>query len=107
MDKKICIITGANSGIGKASAIQVLEAGYYVVIACRNRGRGEEALIDIIEKSKSRSAELMLLDLSLRSSTKAFAEKVIETFDHLDVLMHNAAIFDVTQKEVTFTLDCR
>ena len=103
MDKKVCIITGANAGIGKATAIQMLQAGYYVIMACRSQARGEEALVEIKEKSKCQSVELMLLDLSLQSSTRAFAEKIIEKFDKVDVLIHNAAIFDIAQKEVEYT----
>ncbi|MDM8528252.1 SDR family NAD(P)-dependent oxidoreductase [Anaerolineales bacterium HSG24] len=68
MDKRICLITGANSGIGKASAIQIAEKGYRVIIACRNRIRGEAALQEIKEKSGSDSIELMLVDMSLQAS---------------------------------------
>ena len=50
MNQKICLITGANSGIGKASAIQIAEKGHHVIIACRNRIRGEAALQEINEE---------------------------------------------------------
>lgn len=103
MDKKVCIITGANSGIGKQSAIQMAQAGYYVIIACRNNERGKKALEEIKDISKSQFVELIILDLSLRSSTKAFANEVIQRFDKIDVMIHNAAIFDISQKEVKFT----
>lgn len=100
MDKKLCIITGANAGIGKQSAIQMASEGYHVVIACRNKERGEKALVEIKENSHSESVELMILDLSLQSSTKKFAEQINNKFDKVDVLIHNAAIFDISQKEV-------
>ena len=47
MAKKICLITGGNSGIGKAAAIQIAQEDYHVIIACRNQQRGEAALKDI------------------------------------------------------------
>ena len=47
MAQKICIITGANSGIGKAAAVQINQAGYHVILACRNPSRAEAALEDI------------------------------------------------------------
>lgn len=103
MDQKVCIITGANSGIGKQAAIQMLQAGYYVVMACRNQERGQAALVDVKELGKSQTVDLMLLDLSLRSSTKAFAEAVLKKFEKIDVLIHNAALFDIAQKEPKFT----
>lgn len=52
MDKKICMITGANSGIGKASAIQIAQKGYHVILACRNSSRGEIALKEVKRKAK-------------------------------------------------------
>ena len=103
MDKKVCIITGANSGIGKAAAIQMAREGYYVVIACRNEERGKEALEEIKETSGSSDVFLALLDLSLKASTKAFAQEITHRFESIDVLIHNAAIFDIAQKEAKFT----
>jgi NAD(P)-dependent dehydrogenase (short-subunit alcohol dehydrogenase family) len=99
MDKKLCIITGANSGIGKQAAIQMAQADYHVVIGCRNKARGEKALIEIKAASKSQDVELMLIDLSLKSSTKNFANEICEKYDTVDVLIHNAAIFDIAQKD--------
>lgn len=103
MNRKVCIITGANSGIGKQAAIQMAIEGYHVIIACRNKERGEEALSEIKVTSKSDHVELMILDLSLISSTESFAEAVKERFVCIDVLIHNAAIFNITQKEAILT----
>ncbi len=98
MDKKICIITGANSGIGKQFAIQIAKEGYHVIIACRSEKRGKAALEDILSQSQG-SAELMTVDMSLKSSIRDFADKVTSKYDKVDVLIHNAAIFDIAQKE--------
>ncbi len=103
MNQKICLITGANSGIGKASAIQIAEKGYHVIIACRNRTKSEVALQEIKEKSGSDSIELMLVDMSLQSSVKDLAKRFKDKYEVLDVLIQNAAIFDITQKDITFT----
>lgn len=103
MNKKLCIITGANAGIGKQSAIQMAKEGYYIVIACRNKQRGEAALKEIKHISGSESVELILLDLSLKASTKKFADEINRKFERVDVLIHNAAIFDISQKEAKFT----
>lgn len=103
MDKKLCIITGANAGIGKQSAIQMASEGYHVIIGCRNKERGEAALKEIIEVSKSSAVELIMLDLSLKSSTKNFADEVMKRYDSIDVLIHNAAVFDISQKKAIYT----
>ena len=47
MSKKICVITGANSGIGKAAATQIAQKGYHTILACRDLERGEAALQEI------------------------------------------------------------
>ena len=49
MDRKICMITGANSGIGKAAAIQIAQQGYHTILACRNQQKGEAALRDVMK----------------------------------------------------------
>ncbi len=103
MNKRICLITGANSGIGKASAIQIAKKAYHVIIACRNRARGEAALQEIKEKSESNSIELMIVDMSLQSSVKDLAKRFKDNNEVLDVLIQNAAIFDITHKKIAFT----
>jgi NAD(P)-dependent dehydrogenase (short-subunit alcohol dehydrogenase family) len=45
MNPKTCVITGANSGIGKAAAIQIAQKGYRVIMACRNPKPGDESLL--------------------------------------------------------------
>ena len=64
MNKKVCIITGANSGIGKAAAIQIASEGHQVIMACRNPERGEVALQDVRRESGNDSVELMIVDMS-------------------------------------------
>ena len=103
MDKKVCMITGANSGIGKAAAIQIAQQGYHVIMGCRSQERGEVALQEIREKIDSDSIDLMIVDLSLQESIKELAQRFRQKYDTLDVLIHNAAIFDITQKQTQYT----
>ena len=102
IEQKICVITGANSGIGKAAAVQINQAGYHVILACRNPSRGEAALEDIHAQTGSTAVELMIVDMSLQSSIKQFANTFQSKYKSLDVLIHNAGVF-VTKK--TYTID--
>lgn len=102
MKQKVCVITGANSGIGKQAAIQFASAGYLVVMGCRNKARGELALQDIL-KTSGGSAVLLLVDMGVKTSVLAFAQQLRERFDTIDVLIHNAAVFDLAQKERQLT----
>jgi NAD(P)-dependent dehydrogenase (short-subunit alcohol dehydrogenase family) len=103
MKQKVCIITGGNSGIGKAAAIQIAQQGHKVIIACRSQQRGTAALADIRQQANSDDVELMLVDMSLQSSIHAFAQAFLARCEVLDVLIHNAAVFDIRQKQIAFT----
>ena len=103
--KKICIVTGANAGIGKQAAIQIAEKGYHVILACRNRARGEQTVSELKKLYPDISIELQLIDLGLQSSIMEFADSFNKKYEHLDVLIHNAAIFNVTQKNRELTAE--
>jgi short-subunit dehydrogenase len=64
MGEKVCLITGATSGIGKATAMGLANMGASVVMVGRDRGRGEAVMAEIKEKSANASVDLMLADLS-------------------------------------------
>ncbi len=103
MEKKICIITGANAGIGRQAAEQIAGKGCHVILACRNGKRGEDALREIRESVPDASVELWVVDLGLRKSIINFAEEFSREHERLDVLIHNAAVFNVTQKKRELT----
>lgn len=105
LQNKIVIITGANSGIGKAAAIQIARAGATVVIACRNVERGAQALEDVRAVSGSAQIELMQVDIASQASIHSFVDEFKAKHDCLDVLIHNAANFDHTQKKPVITVD--
>ena len=103
MDKKICMITGANAGIGKAAAIQIAQKGFHVVMVCRDEKRGQQALEEVKQKSGSDFVELMVADMSLQSSIRQMAQLFTSKYDRLDVLISNAAAFDMAQKKPAVT----
>jgi len=105
MDKRICIITGANAGIGKQAAEQLAREDFHVIMACRNKGRGEAALNDIKEINPSASIEMMVVDMGQMESVRNMAELFSQKYGRLDVLIHNAAIFNVTQKKAEKTTE--
>lgn len=102
---KTVIVTGANSGIGKAAAVQLARIGANVVMACRSMERGQAALDDVKKESGSDRVELMQLDLSSQASIRGFAAEFCSTHERLDVLIHNAANFDKTLTRPVLTED--
>lgn len=105
MDKKICLITGANSGIGKQAAIQLAQFGFHVLIGSRNRERGLTALTEIKEISKSDTVDLIEIDMSSKVSILSASKLIKERFNKLDVLVHNAADFDLSRKQPVSSVD--
>jgi retinol dehydrogenase-14 len=93
MTDKICLVTGANSGIGKETALALAKMNARVVMVCRDRARGEAALQEIKQQSGNTSLELMLCDLSSQKSTRQFADDFKATHDRLDVLVNNAGVY--------------
>jgi NAD(P)-dependent dehydrogenase (short-subunit alcohol dehydrogenase family) len=89
---KVCIVTGANSGIGKATALGLAELGAAVVMLCRDRVRGEVARAEIRERSGNDAVDLMLADLSVQSSIRDFVERFERAYGGLHVLVNNAGV---------------
>ena len=91
MKGKVVIVTGANAGIGKATAAQLADLGATVVLACRCKARGEAALGEL-SCVNGRCFDLMALDLADLDSVRAFAASFAEKYGQLDVLVNNAGI---------------
>ena len=88
---KIVIVTGANAGIGKATAAALADKGATVVLACRSKERGETALSEL-SCVNGRCFALMQLDLADLDSVRAFAAAFATRYGRLDVLVNNAGI---------------
>ncbi|MFJ5731772.1 oxidoreductase [Streptomyces paradoxus] len=84
------VVTGANSGIGYVTARELARRGAHVVLACRNRERGQAAVERLRTEVPGARAELRLLDLADLRSVRAFAEDW--SHGRLDLLVNNAGI---------------
>jgi NAD(P)-dependent dehydrogenase (short-subunit alcohol dehydrogenase family) len=102
MDKKICMVTGANRGIGKATALGLAQRGATVVMVCRNRRNGEDAQAEIRTATGNQGVELMIADLASLESVRQLAGKYQEVYPRLDVLINNAG---VAKNQRTLTAD--
>lgn len=102
---KTIMITGANSGIGYQTALGLAEAGHQVVMVCRNKARGESAQRTIMEKSHNQQVDLIVMDLSSQQSIREGVAEFNGRYQHLDILINNAAVFDITQKTRQLSVD--
>jgi NAD(P)-dependent dehydrogenase (short-subunit alcohol dehydrogenase family) len=90
MQGKVCMVTGANSGIGKATALALAKMGATLVMVCRDRARGEEARSEITTKSRNNAVDLLQADLSSQQSIRQLVENFQHHYTHLHVLINNA-----------------
>jgi retinol dehydrogenase 14 len=90
MRGKVCIVTGANSGIGKETALGLAQVGGRVVMVCRNAEKGKAALEAIRRESRSSQVDLLIADMSSQASVRALAEQIQQQYPRLDVLVNNA-----------------
>lgn len=98
MNGKIVIITGANSGIGRAAAIRFAKEGYMVIMACRDIDKSKKAQQEIMELTKNKSIDLLKLDVSSFKSIEDFCSEFKKKYKKLDILIHNAGYFNHGQK---------
>ncbi|KAK9687752.1 Sodium:neurotransmitter symporter family [Popillia japonica] len=97
LDGKTAIVTGCNTGIGKETARDLYKRGAYVIMACRNTEKAEEAAKDIIDSCTDNANVGKLaveeLDLNSLKSVKKFCNKILQKHERIDLLINNAGIF--------------
>lgn len=102
MQGKICLVTGSTRGLGKAVAFALAQQHATVILGCRDRQRGEAVLAEIKAASPAATVDLLLLDLSVQHAVRSAVREFESRYDHLDVLINNAAVFT---RERTLTAD--
>src|SRR5438270_559346 len=93
MTGKVCLVTGGNSGIGKATALGLAKLNASVVIVSRDKDKGEAALIEMRAKSGNRNLDAMTADLSSQDFVREVAHDFKGRYKKLNVLINNAGIF--------------
>ncbi|KAJ4435202.1 hypothetical protein ANN_23778, partial [Periplaneta americana] len=92
IDKKVVIITGSNTGIGKETALELAKQGAHVVMACRDAKKCEEAREDIVLRTKNRYVYCRTCDLASQKSIIQFVERFKSEHPRLDILINNAGV---------------
>ena len=102
--KKV-IITGGNSGIGYQAAKQLAEKDWSVTLFCRRKEAAEQACEKIRQQTGNPHVDYILVDLSEMKSVRKAVEQYIQKEENLDVLINNAADFDLSVKSPVITKD--
>ena len=110
-DKKVCLITGATSGIGKATLLSLAQQGMSIVMVSRNKEKGESVRSAITEKTRNENIHLAIADLSSQQDIRRLASDIKSKYSKLDILVNNAGgifgkrILTVDRLELTFALN--
>ena len=97
MKGKVCIVTGANSGIGRATAAGIAKNGATLVMLCRDNACGEEALNDIVSLSGNDSIELLMADLASQNSIRQFVKDFKQKYENeLNLIQDLNKIIDIS-----------
>jgi len=89
------VITGANAGLGFATALALARMGANVIMACRSKERAEQARRELLDRVPTANATILPLDVSEPESIRAFARELSNRGARLDVLINNAGIVAV------------
>jgi NAD(P)-dependent dehydrogenase (short-subunit alcohol dehydrogenase family) len=98
---KLAVVTGANSGLGFGLSGRLAKAGAEVILAVRNRAKGEQAIARITYETPGARLDIRDLDLSSLKSIEAFGTWAEQTGRPIDILINNAGIMHPPKRDTT------
>jgi NAD(P)-dependent dehydrogenase (short-subunit alcohol dehydrogenase family) len=101
MNDKTVLITGATSGIGKATAIALARKNYKIIIHGRDKQKTEQTCGEIQEITGNSKIDLLIADLSLLKEVQNLADEFTKKYDRLDILINNAGGIMNKKRELT------
>ncbi|MCU0446049.1 MAG: SDR family oxidoreductase [Microscillaceae bacterium] len=101
MNNQVCIVTGANSGIGKVTAMELAKQGAHLVMICRSPEKSEPVRQEIIEKTGNQQVELYYCDFGHQNQIRKVADTIKSKFKTIDVLVNNAGFIAKNYREIT------
>ena len=111
MKGKTCIVTGATSGIGQATAIGLARAGAELGLVARDPARAEATVRAIRDQTGSTAVEVFLADLGSQAAIRRVAPAILARYPKIHVLVNNAGVVNlhrqVTEDGIEQTLDSR
>ncbi|XP_033110550.1 retinol dehydrogenase 13-like [Anneissia japonica] len=99
IEGKTVIITGANCGIGKETALDLAKRGGRIILACRDEAKAQKACREIIAESDNQNVSVKLLDLASLKSIRKFAQEINEEEKQVQILINNAGVMRCPYKK--------
>ena len=100
MKNKVCVITGANSGLGFESCKALAAMGTHLVMVCRSEAKGKMAQEQVRNETNNPNIDLVLIDLSSQQSIRNGAREIREKHPYIDILMNNAGAV-ISERKMT------
>ena len=100
MQDKVCVVTGANSGLGRVVSTRLAGLGARVYLLCRDEERGRRARFEIMNSTQNHDVFLELVDVSNSDSVGEFVDRFAAKETRVDVLINCAGVFK-TGRETT------
>jgi len=98
---RLALVTGANSGIGYHTALELARARCGVILGCRDRIKGDDARTRILALVPAAHVEVLALDLASLDSVRVAADRFLATGQHLDLLVNNAGVLAPPHRRLT------
>lgn len=105
MQGKVCLVTGATSGIGKVTAAALAAQGAQVIVVGRDQQKAEETVQQITTETGNDSVQFLLADFSDLKQVGKLASAFNQHFTHLDVLVNNAGTFFNTRHVTSYGVE--
>src|SRR5579859_680962 len=99
MQGKICLLTGATSGIGKATALELANMGATVVLVSRNKDKGEALKSELVQQTGNTALDVLSADLSSQEAIRQLVAEFKQRYQQLHVLINNAGMFALSRQE--------
>jgi len=105
MTNKLCVITGANSGIGYETAKALAQKGAYIVMVCRNEDKAIEAKNMILNSVRDAGIAIVICDFSIQKEIRIAAAEIASRYKKIDVLINNHGFIAAERNETADGLE--
>ncbi|MBK8905758.1 MAG: SDR family NAD(P)-dependent oxidoreductase [Anaerolineaceae bacterium] len=99
MTDRVCVVTGGNAGLGRAIVRALAQQEAHVVMVSRDKVRGETAVQELCQTNPKAHIDLVVADLSTVATTRQLAQKLLDCYPRIHVLINNAGVWP-TRKEI-------
>ncbi len=90
MTGKICIVTGANSGVGKETSRKLVKQGAHLVMVCRNEAKAKAAREELLKSSPGATIDIYIADMAVIADVKKVADEILNNYERINLLVNNA-----------------